>query len=428
MSETLFRQAFDEVAADVEDLAESERAQRWSVLERLRRPDRVIHFTVRWIDDEGSVRNNDAWRVQHTNLLGPYKGGLRFQSGLELDALRFLAFEQSLKNALTGLPLGAAKGGADFDPGEHSELEVLRFCHAFVDEYVRYLGVHEDVPAGDIGVGAREIGFLFGRYLKLTGRHDGALTGKPESLRGIAGRSEATGFGLVRFAQRVLAEHDDELEGKRVVVSGAGNVALHAAERAADLGAKVLTLSSRSGVARFESGLTVDTVESIRSARSEGRSLREAIEDVDGAEFSEDEKPWSVAADLALPCATQNEVDADAARELADGGVRFLLEGANMPCTAEAVSALREADVTRVPGKAANAGGVAVSGFEISQNTHGLPWDREQTLQRLDDLMDQIHDRCAEAGRRDGEVDYARGANRAGFQRLLDAMVASGVG
>lgn len=428
MSTSLFRQAFDEVVEAVEAHDDwPEGFERWRVLERLRQPDRVIQFTVRWLDDEGQVQATPAWRVQHCNVLGPYKGGLRFADDVEEDTLRFLAFEQCLKNALTGLPLGGGKGGARFTPRAHSDAEVLRFCQAFMDEYVRYGGDDADVPAGDIGTGPREIGWLFGRYAKLTGKHTGMITGKPPELGGIPGRVEATGYGVVRFAQLACERHDFALDGARIAISGAGNVALHAAERALREGARVLTLSHSKGTARFgEDGLEPEQLDPIKRRLADGDSLADAIADIDSASYEADAKPWSVACDIAMPCATQNELDEDDARALVEGGVKLVVEGANMPCTTAAHGVLAEAEACVAPGKAANAGGVVVSGFEMSQNATRAPWTREHTLECLDEVMDRIHARCVEMGETDGRVDYVRGANLAGFARLGRAIVAAG--
>ncbi len=425
MSESLFQQAFDEIRQDIEDLATSGDAERWRVLERLRTPDRIIRFAVRWMDDDGKVQVNTAWRVQHCNALGPYKGGLRFDPAVNEDTLSFLAFEQCFKNALTGLPMGGGKGGADFSPKKRSNAEIMRFCQAFMDEYVRYGGPDQDVPAGDIGVGSREVGFLFGRYLKLTGQHVGVLTGKPELLGGIAGREEATGFGAVRFAALMLEEQDDSLEGKSVAISGSGNVALFAARRCVDEGARVVTLSERAGALFHKDGLSANDLDALEDAKDAGDSLEGVVSN---AEYKAGANPWSAEADIAIPCATQNEIDEDDAKQLADNGVNLIIEGANMPCTDGAIRVFNEKNIARAPGKAANAGGVAVSGLEMSQNASRYPWTRERTLEKLDEIMGDIHDACAKEGRtNESAIDYARGANRAAFKRLSKAMVAMGV-
>lgn len=424
---SLFHQAFDEVRRDVERVRDRLPAsfERWGVLERLRHPDRVIRFTVRWIDDAGQVQHTPAWRVQHCNVLGPYKGGLRFTPNVQEDELRFLAFEQCLKNALTGLPLGGGKGGARFRTTDHSDCEVMRFCQAFMDEYVRYGGADVDVPAGDIGTGPREIGWLYGRFAKLSGKHTGTLTGKPEALGGVPGRVEATGYGAVKFAELVLADAGRDLGGLAVAVSGAGNVALHTAERALREGARVLSLSDSKGCATFPDGLSSDLLAAVKDGRAAGRRLREIASEHDGMQYDAGKTPWDLRCDLAMPCATQNELDGDAARALIDHGVVAVVEGANMPCTEEAIAAFREARIPLGPGKAANAGGVAVSGFEMIQNATRDPWSRERVLSRLDDVMTEIHAQCLAWTDRDAP-DYVIGANLAGFHRLGEAIVAAG--
>lgn len=429
MSDSLFEQAFDEVARAIEagqaDLPES--LKDGGPLQRLRHPDRVIRFTVRWMDDAGGIRHTPAWRVQYCNLLGPYKGGLRFAKDVSEDTLLFLAFEQCLKNALTGLPLGGGKGGAQFRVSDHSEHEVLRFCQSFMDEYARHGGEDVDIPAGDIGTGSREIGWLYGRYTKLTGRHVGSLTGKPEALGGIPGRTEATGYGAVQFARLMLEGIGAGLEDARVAISGAGNVALHAAERALADGATVLSLSNSEGTATFGSGgLTQDGLQEIKRAHDGGGRLEELGGEVDGLEFSEGGSPWELECDLAMPCATQNELQAEDAEKLVRSGVKAVVEGANMPCTHEAVEVLHGGGSLVGPGKAANAGGVVVSGFEMIQNSTRDPWSRERVLGRLDDAMGDIHRRCAEKGSGGERIDYVRGANLAGYERLGRAIVAAG--
>jgi len=428
MTASLFQQAFDEVEPDVRDIAEDETFARWGVLERLKVPDRVIEFAVRWMDDDGRVRVNRAWRVQHCNALGPYKGGLRFDPGVTEDALRFLAFEQCLKNALTGLPMGGGKGGADFHIKTASPSEIMRFCQAFMDEYVRYGGEDVDVPAGDIGVGSREVGFLFGRFLKLTGKHTGSLTGKPAELGGIDGRIEATGYGCVRFAQLALEETGEKLEGQRVVISGSGNVAMYAAQRCIQEGAKVVSLSGRDGTMRFEKGLDQDSLDAVREGKESGENLGDLVDRARDASFDAGATPWGIECDVALPCATQNELDKHDAETLVKNGVRLVAEGANMPCTTSATEVFHKHRIAHATGKAANAGGVAVSGLEMSQNAHRMPRTRKQTLDALDAIMADIHEACVREGRtEDGWIDYPRGANRAGFRRLARGLAAIGV-
>jgi len=401
------------------------------VLERLLEPDRTIRFRVTWEGDDGTVHVNRGWRVQHSNALGPYKGGLRFHPSVNEGVLKFLSFEQIFKNALTGLPLGAGKGGSDFDPRGKSDREVMRFCASFMTELFRHVGPDTDVPAGDIGVGSREVGFLAGQYRRLVGEWTGVVTGKPTGAGGIVLRTEATGYGAVLFADAALQSHrGDGLEGKRALVSGAGNVALHAAELLIERGATVVTLSDSSGLLRAEEGLSHEDLERVREVKSRrGASLAEAADGIDGAVFVEGAKPWEDDGDIAFPCATQNELDGDDARTLVDNGVCAVVEGANMPCTEEASKALREGAVLHLPGKAANAGGVAVSGLEMAQNAGKHPWTRERVDEELRAIVTRIHAACADELRtEDGAVpDYRRAADVAGFRRVAGAMVAAGL-
>jgi len=423
-----FHQAVHEVLGCVFPVVKHVAAYREAaIIERLVEPDRVIAVRVVWLDDEGCVRVNRAWRVQFNNALGPYKGGLRFHPSVDLGQLKFLGFEQTLKDALTGLPIGGAKGGADFDPKGKSDAEVMRFCQALMTELFHYIGPDVDVPAGDIGVGEREIGYLFGQYKRLQDRFDGALTGKSTLFGGSVGRVEATGHGCVSFLAQMLEEHGKVLEGKRVAVSGAGNVSLHAAEKLLEQNAKVVTLSDTSGFVHAPKGLDEDQLDTIRERKAAGDSLSDIADGLD-LKFEADARPWGVDCEIALPCATQNELERDDARKLAKAGCVAVAEGANMPTTPGAVDVLRDAGVLFAPGKAANAGGVAVSALEMSQNALGLPWSRERVERRLQEVMSAIHDRCVEHGRRDdGTIDYVRGANVAAFRRVADAMVAQGI-
>ncbi|GAB5549574.1 MAG: NADP-specific glutamate dehydrogenase [Sandaracinaceae bacterium] len=423
-----FHQAVHEVLGCVVPVVKHVAAYREAaIIERLVEPDRVIAVRVVWLDDEGCVRVNRAWRVQFNNALGPYKGGLRFHPSVDLGQLKFLGFEQTLKDALTGLPIGGAKGGADFDPKGKSDAEVMRFCQALMTELFHYIGPDVDVPAGDIGVGEREIGYLFGQYKRLQDRFDGALTGKSTLFGGSVGRVEATGHGCVSFLAQMLEEHGKVLEGKRVAVSGAGNVSLHAAEKLLEQNAKVVTLSDTSGFVHAPKGLDEDQLDTIRERKAAGDSLSDIADGLD-LKFEADARPWGVDCEIALPCATQNELERDDARKLAKAGCVAVAEGANMPTTPGAVDVLRDAGVLFAPGKAANAGGVAVSALEMSQNALGLPWSRERVERRLQEVMSAIHDRCVEHGRRDdGTIDYVRGANVAAFRRVADAMVAQGI-
>jgi glutamate dehydrogenase (NADP+) len=425
----LFRAAIEEVGASVAPvIEENEKYRKARVFERLLVPDRVTRFRVEWTDDDGRIQINTGWRIQHCNLLGPYKGGLRFHPSVTEDTLQFLAYEQCFKNALTGLPLGGGKGGSDFDPKGRSDEEVMRFCHAFMRELYRHIGERVDVPAGDINVGAREIGFLYGQWLRITGRPQGVLTGKPIEMGGLPGRSEATGFGLVAFARAVLEDAGDSLEGKAVMISGAGNVALHAALRARQLGATVLSLSDSGGCIIAEKGLSEDQIEELMDFKENQRGRLKDY-DADGVKFHKDAAPWGLAdAKVILPCATQHELDADDAKKLIDRGACLVAEGANMPCTHDARDAFVSKGVRFGPGKAANAGGVACSGLEMHQNaTHGL-WTKKDTLEKVDAIMRDIHDLAVRHAPQDNGVpNYGAGADRAGFIKLADAMVAAGV-
>ncbi len=427
--EEIFHQAVRSVVEDVMPVVlERRELAEAAILERLVEPERIHGFRVAWQDDAGRVQVDRAWRVQWSGALGPFKGGLRFHPSVDLAVLKFLGFEQTVKNALTGLPLGGAKGGADFDPKGRSEREVMRFCQALMTLLHRVIGVDEDIPAGDIGVGQREIGWLFGQYRRLTHRFAGVVTGKGREIGGSLMRVEATGYGLVMFVERMLERRGDGLRGKTCVISGAGNVALHAAERAVACGARVVTLSDSDGFVHDPDGLDADKMAWVKALKLERRGrIREYAERFD-VQYREGQAPWGVPCDVALPCATQNELDGGAARRLVDGGCEVVAEGANMPSTAEAVAVFRAAGLLYAPDKAANAGGVAVSALEMGQNAVGLPWSRERVNGTLATLMGDIHARCVEHGcDRGGHVDYARGANVAGFLRVAEAMLAQGV-
>lgn len=419
-----FLEAVRSVHRDIAPVLDANEAYREAaILERLSEPDRIISFRVTWQDDDGAIRVNRGWRVQHSSAIGPYKGGLRFAPSVDQSVLKFLAFEQTFKNALTGLPMGSAKGGADFDPRGRSEGEVMRFCQAFMQELYRHIGPNTDIPAGDINVGEREIGFLFGQYKKITNTFSGAMTGKGLEYGGAPMRPEATGFGLAYFVDRMLEEHDRSIEGRAIALSGAGNVAMHAARKALELGGRPVTLSNSDGFLHAENGLTSDDLDLIE--RSEARL--EALADRLDATWHGGDKPWGVACDIALPCATQNELDGDDARALVGNGVVAVAEGANMPCTADAIEFFQSSDVIFGPAKAANAGGVALSGLEMSQNAAFQSGDREHLGERLKAIMCQIHDRCLEHCGEGDVVDYARGANIAGFRKVADAMLSFGV-
>ncbi|WP_129338079.1 NADP-specific glutamate dehydrogenase [Cellulomonas endophytica] len=398
-----------------------------AVLQRLCEPERQIIFRVPWVDDRGQVQIHRGFRVQYSSALGPYKGGLRFHPSVYLGIVKFLGFEQIFKNALTGMPIGGGKGGSDFDPRGRSDGEVMRFCQSFMTELHRHIGEHTDVPAGDIGVGGREIGYLFGQYKRMTNRYEsGVLTGKGLTWGGSLVRTEATGYGTVLFAERMLGTRGEGLDGRTVGVSGAGNVAVHAVEKAQALGARVVTFSDSSGYVVDPAGVDLELLRDVKvehRGRAEDYAARRP-----GARFVAGGSVWDVPADVALPCATQNELDEAAARRLVAHGVRAVAEGANMPCTPGAVAVLREAGVLFGPGKAANAGGVATSALEMQQNASRDSWTFEHTESRLSEIMTAIHDRCAATAEEYGRPgDYVLGANVAGFRRVADAMLAQGL-
>ena len=426
-----FVQAVGEVARDVFDwIADKPEYTDAQILRRLTEPDRIVSFRVCWEDDDHRIRVERGWRVQNNNAIGPYKGGLRFHPTVTESVLKFLAFEQTFKNALTGLPLGGGKGGSSFDPHGKSDAEIMRFCQSFMTELYRHIGPHTDVPAGDIGVGSREIGFLFGQYKRIVNRWEGAITGKGLEWGGSELRPEATGFGAVYFLRRMLDHAGDTLEGKSVVLSGAGNVALHAAQKLIESGAKVLTLSDSDGFIHDADGIDQDKLDWIKALKQERRGrIKEYVEEYPDAEYHGDgAQPWGVDCDIAMPCATQNEIDEDDAKALIDHGVMAVVEGANMPTTHAAARAIRDAGILFAPAKAANAGGVAVSGLEMSQNAERVSWNHEKLDNQLTDLMAEIHDKCVEHGKdENGKVDYARGANIAGFEKVASAMLAFGV-
>ncbi|SFD80531.1 NADP-specific glutamate dehydrogenase [Roseivivax sediminis] len=420
-----FLQAVEEVARDVltVEKAHAEFAAA-RVLEQLTEPDLLAQFRVVWEDDGGATRINRGWRVQMSNAIGPYKGGLRFHPSVTPSVLKFLAFEQCFKNALTGLPLGGAKGGADFDPSGCSDREIMRFCQAFMAHLAPFIGPDLDVPAGDINVGQREIGWLFGTYKRKRGVFDGALTGKGPSFGGSALRVQATGYGLIYFVCAMLARRSAELDGKRVAISGKGNVSTHAAEKAIEMGARVVCLSDTSGTLHAPDGMRQDAVEWVRAQKRSGGQVADPPAAL-GLQFRDGEGPWGIEADIALPCATQNEVGPEAARAIAESGVTLLAEGANMPLTSEAVEILDRAGIVQAPGKAANAGGVAVSGLEMSQNAEGRFLSREEVDAALRKIMDGIHDTViAEA---ESAGDCRRGANVAGYRHLARAISSYGI-
>jgi glutamate dehydrogenase (NADP+) len=423
-----FKQAVAEVATDIIPFIEKNPKYRNAMLlERLSEPDRVISFRVCWVDDEGNIRANRGHRVQNNNAIGPYKGGIRFHSSVNLSILKFLAFEQTFKNSLTGLPMGGAKGGSDFNPKGKSDGEVMRFCQSFMTELSRYIGPDTDVPAGDIGVGSREIGFMFGQIKRLTNKFVGSLTGKGIAYGGSLIRNEATGYGAVYMLDNMLRHHKLELEGKRVIISGSGNVAIYAAEKAMQLGAKVLTLSDSSGFIYDKNGLNGEKLGLIKDLKMVRRTRISEYTNHYDAEFFPEQRPWGIQADVALPCATQNEISLEDAKLLISNGCVAVVEGANMPTVQDGIEYFKAQKVLFAPSKAANAGGVAVSGLEMSQNSARLSWSEQELQQHLKDIMHNIHEKCVAHGTEQEYVNYSRGANIAGFIKVADAMLAYGV-
>ncbi len=400
-----------------------------NILLRMVEPERLISFRVSWVDDSGEIQVNRGYRVQMNSAIGPYKGGLRFHPTVNASILKFLAFEQVFKNSLTTLPMGGGKGGSDFDPKGKSDNEIMRFCHSFMTELYRHIGHNTDVPAGDIGVGSREIGYMFGMYKKLNNTFTGVLTGKGASWGGSLIRPEATGYGTVYFAQNMLLRRDDSFDGKKVVISGSGNVAQYAAEKSIELGAKVVTLSDSAGYIHDEEGINIEKLKHVMFIKNEKRGrISEYLEKYPNAKFVAGKRPWSVACDIALPCATQNELNGEEAKELVKNGCMCVSEGANMPSTPEAIHEFQKAKMLFAPGKASNAGGVATSGLEMSQNSLRLSWSRKEVDDKLKVIMEDIHDSCVQYGKNeDGSIDYIKGANIAGFVKVADAMLAQGV-
>ena len=424
-----FHQAVEEVFGSLQPfLAKNPKYMQQSLLERLVEPERVVMFRVSWVDDKGQVQVNRGYRVQMNSAIGPYKGGLRFHPTVNLGVLKFLAFEQVFKNGLTTLPMGGGKGGSDFDPKGKSDAEVMRFCQAFMSELYRHIGADTDVPAGDIGVGGREIGFLFGQYKKLSNEFTSVLTGKGLTYGGSLIRPEATGYGTVYFADHMLKTKGDSMAHKRVTISGSGNVAQYAAEKAIQLGARVLTVSDSNGFVKFpDSGMTEAQLAALIELKEVRRERISVYAKEQGLEYFEGKRPWGVACDVALPCATQNELDENDAKTLLANGVKCVAEGANMPSTLGAVEAFINAKILYAPGKASNAGGVATSGLEMSQNHMHLSWTREEVDARLFDIMQNIHENCVENGTENGYTNYVNGANIAGFKKVAEAMLAQGI-
>ena len=423
-----FHQAVEEVLRSLWPFLEANPHYLTSgILERICEPERAIVFRVSWVDDEGKVRVNRGFRIQMNSAIGPYKGGLRFHPSVNLGVLKFLAFEQTFKNSLTSLPMGGGKGGSDFNPKGKSDAEVMRFCQAFMSELYRHIGSDVDVPAGDIGVGAREIGFMFGQYKRLSNQFTSVLTGKGMSYGGSLIRPEATGFGCVYFAQEMLKRSGQRIDGKRVAISGSGNVAQYAARKVMDLGGKVISLSDSEGTLYCEAGLNDEQWDALMDLKNVKRGRISELASQFGLEFLAGQHPWSLACDIALPCATQNELDADAALTLLSNGCLCVAEGANMPTTLEAVDLFIEAGILFAPGKASNAGGVAVSGLEMSQNAMRLLWTAGEVDNKLHNIMQSIHHACVHYGEENGRINYVKGANIAGFVKVADAMLAQGV-
>lgn len=424
-----FLQAVQEVAETVIPyIAQHDIYNGKNILLRMVEPERAITFRVPWVDDKGEIHVNRGYRIQMSSLIGPYKGGLRFHPSVNMSILKFLAFEQVFKNSLTTLPMGGAKGGSDFDPKGKSDDEVMRFCHSFMTELFRHIGPNTDVPAGDIGVGAREVGYLFGMYRKIRNEFTGVLTGKGLSWGGSLIRPEATGYGNVYFAENMLATRGESFEGKTVTVSGSGNVAQYAVEKATQLGAKVVTLSDSAGYIYDKDGIDAEKLAYVMELKNVKRGrISEYAKKYPSAQYFDGKTPWEVPCDIALPCATQNELNGEDAKLLLKNGCICVSEGANMPCTPEAIAEFHHAKILFAPGKASNAGGVATSGLEMSQNSLRYNWTREEVDAKLKGIMKSIHESCIEHGKEGDYINYVKGANIAGFVKVADAMLAQGV-
>jgi len=422
-----FHQAVSEVAATIFPyIADKPIYHKMQIMERMVEPDRVVMFRVPWTDDKGNIRNQRGYRVQFNNSIGPYKGGLRFHPSVNLSVLKFLGFEQTFKNSLTGLPMGGGKGGSDFNPKGKSDNEVMRFCQSFMIELHRHIGEDTDVPAGDIGVGAREIGYLFGQYKRIENRFVGVLTGKGMEFGGSKIRTEATGYGTVYFMENMLANNGNGFEGKTVCVSGSGNVATYAVQKVNYLGGKVVTLSDSSGFVHDPEGIDAEKLDYLIDLKQVRRGrISEYADEFSSASFHQG-RPWHVPCEIALPCATQNEINEEEARALLKNGCIGVSEGANMPTELAAIEAFQQARILYAPSKAANAGGVAVSGLEMSQNSARIAWTEDELEKLLKDTMYNIHESCVEFGEHDGHVDYLAGANIAGFVKVADAMLSFG--
>jgi len=426
--EVEFHQAVHEVVESlIPFVEENPQYKEARILDRMVEPERVILFRVPWINDKGGVELNKGYRIEMNSAIGPYKGGLRFHPTVNLGILKFLAFEQVLKNSLTTLPMGGGKGGSDFDPKGKSDNEVMRFCQSFMTELQRHIGPDTDVPAGDIGVGGREIGFLFGQYKRLRNEFVGVLTGKGLDWGGSLIRPEATGYGTVYFAKEMLATRNETFKGKTVAISGSGNVAQYATEKVTELGGKVVTLSDSSGFIYDPDGIDAEKLAWIMELKNVKRGRIKEYANKFGVQYFEDERPWGIKVDVALPCATQNEINDEEAQTLIDNGCYCISEGANMPSTPEAIKIYIDSKILYGPGKAANAGGVAVSGLEMSQNSMRLSWTRKEVDNKLHSIMIDIHENCVKWGKEDDFINYVNGANIAGFVKVADAMLAQGV-
>jgi glutamate dehydrogenase (NADP+) len=427
--ETEFLQAVHEVAeAVIPFIADNPKYDTEKILDRIVEPERTIIFRVPWTDDNGKPQINRGYRVEFNSAIGPYKGGLRFHPSVNLSILKFLGFEQIFKNSLTTLPMGGGKGGADFDPKGKSNNEVMRFCQSFMTELARHIGPNTDVPAGDIGVGGREIGYMFGQYKRIRNEFTGVLTGKGRNWGGSLIRPEATGYGTVYFAAEMLKTKNDSFKGKTVAISGSGNVAQYACEKATELGAKVVTLSDSKGYIYDPAGIDAEKLAWVMELKNGRRGrISEYTAEFSGSEFHEGKRPWGTKCDIALPCATQNELNGDEAKTLLSNGCMCVAEGANMPSTPEAIAAFDDAKILFAPGKASNAGGVATSGLEMSQNSLRLSWTAEEVDEKLHSIMVSIHEACVKYGTTDGYTDYVRGANVAGFVKVADAMIDQGL-
>ena len=429
-NEPEFMQAVTEVAETVIPyIVENDVYYGQNILKRMVEPERVVSFRVAWIDDQEEIQVNRGYRIEMNSAIGPYKGGLRFHPSVNLSVLKFLAFEQIFKNSLTTLPMGGGKGGSDFNPKGRTDTEVMRFCQSFMTELFRHIGPNRDIPAGDIGVGSREIGYMFGQYKRLKNEFTGVLTGKGISWGGSLIRPEATGYGVVYFVQKMMEHNLSGLKGKKVVISGSGNVAQYAAEKTIQLGAKVLTMSDSSGYIYDAEGIDAQKLAFVMELKNVKRGrISEYVKTYTSAVFVEGKRPWEVKVDIALPCATQNELNGDEAKVLLSNGVMCIAEGANMPCTPEAIEEFHKEKVLFSPGKASNAGGVATSGLEMSQNSLRMSWTSKEVDEKLHSIMVSIHEACAEYGRLDdGTIDYVKGANVAGFVKVADAMIDQGL-